>query len=119
MATRNKTWDVTIANEGGAFNTFFKKFSREKSAFDFEGLSSVRKLLSNEKARLLHILKKDKPGSIYELAKLLDRDIKSVNEDVKVLERFGFIDMVSEKTGKRQRLRPVLAVEAINIKINV
>ena len=90
-----------------------------KEDYDFEGLSALRKLLSNEKARLLHVLKEEKPGSIYELAKKLGRDFKTVNEDLKLLERFGFIDMVEEKTKNRVRHKPELAIETLTVKVKI
>jgi len=119
MAKKTKIMEVNIVEEGGAFNTFFKRFTGEHEDYDFEGISAVRKLLSNEKSRILHVIKSKKPGSIYELAKILKRDFKSVSDDIKLLERFGFIDMISEKTGKRKRLRPVLVVDTITINIKV
>ncbi len=119
MAEKTKTREITIVEEGGAFTTFFKKFSSESQAYDFEGLSSLRKVLSNEKARLLHIIKTKKPSSIYALAKILKRDFKAVSSDITLLERFGFIDLISEKTGKRERLRPIIIVDSINIKIKI
>ena len=82
--------------------------SSDKEDYDFEGLSALRKILSNEKARLLNTIKTQSPNSIYKLARILGRDFKSVSNDIKLLERFGFIDMISEKTGNRERLKPVL-----------
>ena len=119
MASKMRTREVTITDEGSAFKTFFKKFTGEHSAYDFEGISTLRKLLSNQKLRVLHVLKSQKPISLYALAKYLERDFKSVSEDIKLLERFGFIEMVSEHSGKRKRLRPVLAVDRVNIQIKV
>ncbi len=119
MAQKTKTREITIVDKGGTFNTLFKKFSWEKKEFDFEGLSILRKLLSNEKARLLYTIKAEKPNSIYKLAKLLKRDFKSVSEDIKLLERFGFIDLISEKTGNRERLKPILIVDTIYISLSV
>ncbi len=118
MAEKSKTREITIIDEGGAFNTFFKRFTSEKE-YDFGGISTLRKMLSNEKARLLHVLKTKKPGSIYELAKILSRDFKSVSDDIKLLESFGFLEMVAEKTGKRERLRPVLVIDTMYIKIKI
>ncbi len=117
MAQKAKTREITIVEEGGTFSTFFKRFASEQKEFDFEGLSALRQLLSNEKARMLHTIKEKNPDSIYHLSKLLGRDFKSVSSDIKLLERFGFIDMVSEKTGNRERLRPILAVDSIYIHI--
>lgn len=119
MAGKTKIREITISDEAGAFQAFFKKLSGEHKDYDFQGLETLRKLLSNEKARLLHIIKTKKPGSIYSLAKLSGKDFKSVNEDVKLLEKFGFIEFISEKTGKRERLRPVLSVDKIRIDFNI
>lgn len=118
MAEKIKTREVTIIDEGGTFNALFKKFTGEKE-YDFEGISTLRRLLSNERARLLHVLKSKKPKSMYELAKMLKRDFKSVSDDIKLLEKFGFIDMIEEKTGKRKRLKPVLVVDRVNISIKI
>lgn len=117
MAKGTKTRDINIVDEEGTFTTFFKKITGEQDNYDFEGIHALRQLLSNEKAKMLHIIKTKRPTSIYNLAKLLKRDFKSVNEDIKLLERFGFIDLISEKTGKRERLRPVLVIDSIHINI--
>jgi len=119
MASKNKTKEINIVEEGGAFQSFFKRFAGDTRGYDFEGISALRKLLSNERARLLHTIKTKSPKSIYELAKLLSRDFKSVQQDIKLLERFGFLDLVSEKSGKRVRLKPVLAVDTLHITIKV
>src|SRR3989344_1669393 len=116
MAEKSKTREITIIDEGGTFNALFRRFSGDKD-YDFEGISVLRKLLSNQRARLINTIKKKNPKSIYELAKMLERDFKSVVDDIKLLERFGFLEMVAEKTGKRRRHRPILVVDTINIKI--
>src|SRR3989344_853995 len=105
MAKKNRIREINIVDDEGVFTSFFKKFTHESNEFDFDSLSSLRKLLSNEKARILYMIKTKKPSSIYNLAKLLSRDFKSVSEDIKLLERFGFIEMIAERTGKRERLR--------------
>lgn len=115
----SKTREINIVGESGAFRTFFKRITGEHADYDFEGLSALRQLLSNEKAKIMHIIKTKHPNSIYSLAKLLKRDFKSVNEDVKLLERFGFVDFLAEKTGKRERLKPVLAADSIRIDIKI
>ncbi|MBS3091234.1 hypothetical protein J4217_02185 [Candidatus Pacearchaeota archaeon] len=119
MAAKTKTREITISDEGGAFQAFFKKLSGEHKEYDFQGLETLRKLLSNEKARLLHIIKTKKPISIYALAKISGRDFKSVNDDIKVLQKFGFIEFISEKTGRRERLKPVLSIDRIRIDFKI
>ncbi len=118
MAEKYRTREVTIVDEGGTFNAFFKRVTGGGTEeYDFESLAIVRKLLSNEKARIINTLKHKKPNSMYELSKILGRDFKSVSEDIKLLERFGFISMIAEKTGKRERLRPELAVDSMYLQI--
>ena len=119
MAKKSKTREINIVDEQGVFETFFKKFTHGENEYDFDSLSALRKLLSNEKAKILYTIKSKKPISLYALAKLLGRDFKSVSEDIKLLERFGFIEMAAEKTGKRERLRPLLSVDEIIINIKV
>jgi predicted transcriptional regulator len=120
MAEKSKTREITIVDDRGTFTSFFKRLSGESSdGYDFEGLAALRHILSNQKARLLHIVKTRNPASIYALAKLLGRDFKSVKDDVALLERFGFIDLVAERTGKRERLKPIVVTDTINIKIKL
>lgn len=86
---------------------------------NFSDVTLLRQVLSDEKARILLALKEKKPQSIYGLAKLLGRDFKSVKEDLKVLEKFGFIEYHSVKTGKREAHKPVLTINRVQIILNV
>lgn len=118
MAQKSKTREITIIDEGGRFDVLLRRFIGDKD-YDFEGLSYVRKLLSNEKARLIHTIKKKKPKSMYELARMVKRDFKSVSDDIKTLEKFGIIEMVAERTGKRERLRPVVVIDSLYLHIKL
>ena len=118
MAKRIKTREITIIDDKGTFSTFFNMFGNE-SEYDFEGLSALRSLLSNQKARTLHMIKTKNPESVYALSKLLERTFKSTYDDVKLLERFGFIELVSIKKGKRQCLKPVISADSIKIEVKL
>jgi len=115
---KTKTREITIVESKGAFSLFGAS-KTEKKEFDFEGISALRQLLSNEKARILHTIKNEKPGSIYDLAKKLDRGFKSVNDDLKMLERFGFIEFTEEKTKNRIRHKPEIVVDTMIINFKV
>ena len=65
---RTKTREITITQSKGAFS-LLQKAKTSKKDYDFEGLSALRRVLSNEKARILHIIKTQKPISIYDLSK--------------------------------------------------
>ncbi len=119
MAQKKKIREVTIVDKGGTFNTFFRKLTGDGGEYDFEGLAALRQLLSNERARTLHVIKTKNPKSLYELAKILKRDFKSVANDIKLLQRFGLVEMTSEKTGKRERLRPTLTTDTLTIHVRL
>jgi|TARA_Y100000310_G_scaffold246957_1_gene252457 predicted transcriptional regulator len=115
---RTKTREITIAESQGVFS-IFKQSKTSKKDYDFEGVLALRQLLSNEKARILHVIKTENPRSIYDLAKKLGRGFKSVNDDIKLLVRFGFIDLIEEKTKNRIRHKPEIVVDTITINLKV
>lgn len=115
---KSKTREITITESKGTFSVFRKKGVAKKD-YDFSGILVLRQLLSNEKARILHAIKTQEPKSIYELAKKLGRSFKSVNDDIKLLERFGFIELVEEKTKNRKRYKPHLIVDTITIHLKI
>ena len=109
--------EITIRRGKGAFSIFKKGYAKED--YDFSSILALRQLLSNEKARILHVIKTQNPQSIYELAKKLNRGFKAVNDDVKLLKKFGFIKLIHEKTKKRARYRPVIIVDTITITVKI
>ena len=117
--SKTKTREINLIVSKGVFGLSFKKFKGEKKEYDFSGISALRQLFSNERARILSVIKHKKPDSIYSLAKTLGRDFKSIRDDITLLERFGFIDLIVEHKGKRKRIRPVIAVESVIIKIQL
>jgi predicted transcriptional regulator len=115
-----KVREVTIRESRGKFNIFSSSNKEtSKDNYNFDGLNSLRKLLSKEKARILDAIKYKKPGSIYELAKLLKRPFKATFDDVKLLERFGFIQMTKEKVNSRVRHKPIIISDHMIIHIKI
>jgi predicted transcriptional regulator len=110
--------EITLRSSKGNF-ALFKKQAYDKASYDFSDISAIRKVLSNEKARILNVIKNKKPSSIYELAKKLNRTFKSVYQDVKLLERFGFIELIEEKNKNRARHRPKVLTDSITITIKL
>ena len=118
MAQKKKT-KIRYVEVNVKSGNFVSKLLGEGKSHDFSDIKLLRSLLSNEKARILHILKSKAPKSIYALSKILQRDFKSVREDIATLERFGFIEFHAEKTGKRESLKPVLVVDRLQVMINI
>lgn len=115
---RTKVREVEIReSKGGFIFSGGKKVSKDE--YNFDGLESLKKLLSKEKARMLDAIKYKKPTSIYNLAKILERPFKAVFDDVKLLERFGFIVLIEEKTKKRIRHKPEIAIDHLIIHLRI
>jgi len=112
-----KTRIIEVYEKGGTFSSVFRKFAGSKSDYNKSDMSLLRKLLSNEKARMLNVIKVKKPKSLYELAKFLERDFKTVRDDVMILKKFGFLDLIEEKSGKRKTHKPVITATTVNIVI--
>ena len=105
---------INLSTERNAFSSLFHLFSGENQ---FEEVGKVRSLLSNQRARIIHIIKQGKPQSVYALAKMLGRDFKSVRKDLAILEHFGIVGL--QKQGKtRESLKPVLNQDSLQISIN-
>jgi len=114
-----KTREIDLGLSKGIFGVGFKRFNGEKKEYDFDGIATLRQLFSNERARMLSVIKHKNPDSIYSLAKILKRDFKSVSQDIKLLDKFGFIDLIAEHKGKRKRLKPRIAVDVVNIRVKL
>lgn len=116
--TKSKVREITIIEEEGTFS-FLKTLGAKKPEYDFEGISALRALLSNERARILHTIKTQNPVSVYDLTKKLGRTFQSVSDDLKLLERFGLIDLIIDTSKKRVRHKPILGAENITIHIKL
>ena len=116
MAKQIKTKNISIVESKGNFSAIFSRLRGTKKQSD---ISILRQLFSNEKARLLHVCKTKQPNSIYELAKLLGRDFKAVRYDIRILEQFGFIELVSSHKDGRERLRPIVDTDEVIINIKI
>ena len=117
MVKQIKTKTITLSEKEGAFSGLFKKI--KGTQLKNTEVAELRQLLSNEKARLLHICKTKTTESIYKLAKLLGRDFKAVRHDVKFLEKYGFIELISSHKQGRERLKPLVDIDQFIITINI
>ena len=81
----------------------------------FTNLDAFRKILTQKRLELLHIIKIEHPESITHLARLANRDVTNVADDVKYLSEIGLVEM---KKIKRAHI-PTVDYDAINLKIAV
>lgn len=116
---KSRVREVTIREESGVFKMFGGEKKVNKEVYDFDGVNSLRKLLSKEKARMIDCIKYKKPTSIYDLSKILNRPFKAVMDDIKILERFGIIELISEKVNKRTRHKPIVVIDSLTVHFKI
>ena len=84
----------------------------------FASLGAVRKVLTENRLQLLKTIKKHKPDSIYELAKLTHRDFKNIWQDIVFLHELGLVDL-GKPHGARSQRRPTLASDHIHLELAI
>jgi len=80
---------------------------KKHEGISFENIEAMRKILSEERLRILKTIKKEHPKSIYELAKFLNRDIKNTFDDVQFLAQIGLIELQKMKEGREKTILKV------------
>ncbi len=109
----NETKDVMKRLERG------EKVSRKKPGVYFENIETMRKAITEQRVRILKIIKEKHPASIYELAKMLHRNLKNVSDDVHYLAELGLIELERAKTNGREKTVPQVHYDKILLEIPV
>ncbi|MEK6582422.1 MAG: ArsR family transcriptional regulator [Nitrospirota bacterium] len=91
---------------------------KKHGGISFDNLETMRKILTDARIKILKTIKKDNPGSIYELAKMLHRDTKNTFDDVKFLSEMGLIELRKTKNG-REKTTPMVKYDKILLEIAV
>jgi len=94
-----------------------EEFAEEKIVVS--NLDDLRKILTDERIRVLQVIKSENPSSVYELAKLLGRDRAAVIRDLEILRNLGLVEFVEERKGRRKVKRPVVPYDEIDVSISV
>ncbi len=91
---------------------------KKHEGISFESLEAMRKVLTEKRLKILRTIKKKHPQSIYELAKMLHRDIKNTFDDVQFLAQAGLIELKKTKNG-REKTTPTVNYDKILLEIPV
>ena len=78
---------------------------KEERGIYFTSLEAFRKALTPKRLELLHLIKAARPSSINQLARLAQRNIKNVAEDVKYLTQFGLVEAETVGRGAAPRVK--------------
>lgn len=92
--------------------------SRKKAeTLSFDTMETFKRVLTQNRLEILMAIARNRPESIYQLAKFLDREHPHVMKDCKALETFGFILLTEAGTVKKQ-YTPKLSFEYDLIRVN-
>lgn len=94
-----------------------EEFDEQEPAFilNFEELEDVERLMRRLNLQLLDIIASERPDSIRETARLVERDYKEVHRNLKELEALGVVEFRTDGNSKRPILRE--GTEAIDLSI--
>ncbi len=123
---RVKNVKLQIIGRTEALKQFAEKLSAARrgistekhEAISFPTVNTFRKVLTQKRLELLRTIKQKEPGSVYELAKVVDRDIKSVNTDLSILEELGLVSL-EETQEERIRIKPHVLFDKIKVEIEI
>lgn len=88
---------------------------QEETGIYFTSIEAFRRAITPRRMELLHIIKNTRPESINQLAKMAQRNIKNVAEDIKFLSQVGLVETESADN----RLSPLVDYDEINLRIAV
>ena len=120
-----KTFEIRVKTTEEALKDFAHTFDavkvgkrvRKKEGVYFTSIEAARNLLTPERIKLLTLIHNQGPQSIYQLARICNRDPKNVHEDIKLLERYGILrTRLRTRASRTQRVSEVLYDE-INLRI--
>jgi predicted transcriptional regulator len=123
-----RTLRIKIKSGGEALEEFRRVFKavesgrrvRRREGVYFTSIEAARNLLTPSRLALLRAVRSGRPGSIYELAKMVSRDLKNVQDDLRLLERYGLVRMTNGKRAGRRRVRvPQAVFDQIELKIAI
>ena len=96
-----RSLDKALKEAGEVFDRLSRgEGVQKKTAIYFSNLKEMRKVLTEKRLNLLKAVKDKKPASIYELAKMVNRDIKNVLQDLAYLQELGLVEITETKDKK-------------------
>jgi predicted transcriptional regulator len=96
-----------------------EKVRKRRPGIYFESLEIMRKAITAERVKILKVIKEKHPASIYKLAKLLNRNLKNVADDVHYLAELGLIELEKGKSNGREKIMPIVNYDKLLLEIPV
>jgi predicted transcriptional regulator len=96
-----KPLDDVLKEAGETFERLTKgKAVKQKRAVYFVNLKEMRRVLTEKRLEILKAIRDRKPSSVYALARMVDRDLKNVLQDISYLQELGIVTVT--ETGMKK-----------------
>ena len=108
---QQKTVTLSIKPLGEVVDDFAKTYDavrtgrrlpKKSDEVGFTSIEAARNFLTRERLALMRTIRSRHPTWLYDFAKIMNRDFKNVQEDIKILERHGLMRISKEPRGKRK-----------------
>ncbi|QSX01195.2 transcriptional regulator [Haloterrigena alkaliphila] len=116
-STLRITSDSEDAHRRGALERLERWENGEEvpHVINFQKPSDLRALLTDRRIELLRSIMAERPDSIRRLAERLDRDVKTVHDDLQVLAEYDIVHF--EQAGRAKR--PFVPYESIEVSLEI
>ena len=94
-----------------------KPVKKEKGVY-FTSIEAFRKAITPKRLALLKAIKTEKPSSVRQLSKIVERDVKNVSTDIKFLEQVGLVDIKRNDEAEKE-ITPSVSYDKILFEIAV
>src|SRR5271157_1514417 len=121
LSIRIKPTDEMLADFRDTFRAVEQgRKVRGRSGAYFTSIEAARKFLTPERLALLKAIRSRHPGSISELTRMVNRNLKSVQTDLKILERHGLVHLrETRRSAQRKTKVPEDPYREIALKIAI
>ena len=92
---------------------------KSKNRIVLNKYEDLTKILTKERIRMLRIIHSEKPKSISELAKLLNRDRRNVLADLNYLEGFGLVEIEEIEREKIFTKIPIVSFDELLVRLDM
>ncbi len=90
--------------------------SKAVPVLSFPSITEMARTLTPKRLELLRLIRRQRPGSVRQLASLAGRDIKNVSTDLRVLENLGLVE-TQERETPRQRKHPRSVFDRLDLHV--
>lgn len=92
---------------------------KEDKIIYVDSLEAARRILTPERLRMLGIIKREKPASLYALAKIMGKNFRAIYRDVGILSEVGLIQKEEYSEGRREKTRVGVRAKEIVLSLSI